>query len=114
MDWFFGYGFGYFWSIVIFSKKKNLVFLDICSLDKLQKIIKERKNGSFTHKLVLFVHRILTIFSIHTGNTEFDNLKEQVITHLNSEGMLIDSEVNYETLNKLLSNISVEYNKYNL
>ena len=51
---------------------------------------------------------LLTIFSIHTGNTEFTNLKEQVISHLNSEGMLIDSQVNYDTLGQLSSQISVE------
>lgn len=51
---------------------------------------------------------ITTIVSIHMGNTEFVDFKEQVISYFNSEGMIIDSEVNYNTLNQLSSQITLE------
>ena len=51
---------------------------------------------------------IVTIFSIHVGNTDNYLLKEQVIAEFNKQEIIIDSNINYESIQQISSQISVE------
>ncbi|MCV0409508.1 hypothetical protein [Nitrosopumilus sp.] len=51
---------------------------------------------------------ILTIFSIHAGNTEYYLLKEQVIAEFGSKGIMIDSDLNFDAINQISSQVSPE------
>ncbi len=95
--------------LLFLAKKEKLGFFGHMFIRQITKNYHGKKKWFIYAQTGFFLSiGLLTIFSIHTGNTEFANLKEQVITHLNSEGMLIDSEINYETLNQLSSQISIE------
>lgn len=51
---------------------------------------------------------ILTIFSINAGNTEYNLLKEQVIAEFGNKGILIDSDLNFDAINQISSQVSPE------
>ncbi|BDQ30626.1 hypothetical protein NZNM25_07310 [Nitrosopumilus zosterae] len=51
---------------------------------------------------------ILTIFSIHAGNTEYHLLKEQVIAEFGNKGIMIDSDLNFDAINQISSQVSPE------
>ena len=55
--------------------------------------------------LFLFVG-LLTIFSIHTGNTEFYSLKEQIIAEFSNQGVQIDSTLNFNAIDHISSQVS--------
>lgn len=57
--------------------------------------------------LFLFVG-LLTIFSIHAGNTEFHSLKKQIIEEFNNRGVFIDSTLNFDSINYVSSQVSPE------
>jgi hypothetical protein len=51
---------------------------------------------------------ILTIFSINAGNTEYYLLKEQVIAEFGNKGIMIDSDLNFDAINQISSQVSPE------
>lgn len=51
---------------------------------------------------------ILTIFSINAGNTEYYLLKEQVIAEFGNKGVIIDSDLNFDAINQISSQVSPE------
>ena len=100
---------GIFGLLLFLAKKEKLGFFGNMFIRQITKNYQGKKKWLIYAQTGFFLSiGLLTIFSIHSGNTEFANLKEQVITHLNSEGMLIDSAVNYDTLNQLSSKITIE------
>ena len=73
------------------------------------------KNHTRKQKLIIFSQTglflsmgILTIFSINAGNTEYYLLKEQVIAEFGNKGIMIDSDLNFDAINQISSQVSPE------
>ncbi|MCE9652507.1 MAG: hypothetical protein K8Q89_05560 [Nitrosarchaeum sp.] len=47
-----------------------------------------------------------TVFSIHVGNHDYSDLKDQVITQLHKQGILVDSDLSYDAIQRVTSQIS--------
>ena len=68
----------------------------------------KRKWLVYTQTSIFLAIAFFTVFSIHMGNTEFSPLKEQVIDKFKTQGMTIDSELNYDVIETVSSQISPE------
>ena len=73
------------------------------------------KNHKGKRKLIIYSQTALflsigffTIFSIHSGNTEYHLLKEQVIEEFGHMGIIIDSNLNFDTIDQISSQVSPE------
>ncbi len=91
------------------SKKEKLGFFGQMFIRQITKNHKGKRKWIIYSQTGLFLSMgILTIFSIHAGNTEYHLLKEQVIAEFGNHGILIDSDLNFDAINQISSQVSPE------
>lgn len=95
--------------ILYLSKKEKLGFFGKMFIRQITKNHKGKRKWIIYSQTGLFLSMgILTIICIHSGNTEYHLLKEQVIAEFGNQGILIDSELNFDAINQISSQVSPE------
>ncbi|KAF6247069.1 hypothetical protein C6990_05140 [Nitrosopumilus sp. b3] len=95
--------------ILYLSKKEKLGIFGKMFIRQITKNHKGKRKWIIYSQTGLFLSMgALTIFCIHSGNTEYYPLKEQVIAEFGNQGILIDSELNFDAINQISSQVSPE------
>lgn len=95
--------------LLFLSKKEKLGIFGQMFIRQIVKNHKGRRKWVIYTQIGLFLSvGLLTIFSIHTGNTEYYLLKEQVISEFGNRGILIDSDLNFDAINQVSTQVSPE------
>ena len=93
--------------ILFLSKKEKLGKFGQMFIRQIIKNHKGKRKWAMYFQMTLILSMgIFTIFSIHTGNTEHQILKEQVIEEFKKQGIVIDSNLNYDAIQKISSQIT--------
>ena len=95
--------------MIFLSKKGKLGHFGQMFLRQITKNHNRKRKWMIYTQTALFLSMgLLTIFSIHIGNTEYYVLKEQVIAEFGTKGVLIDSSLNFNAINQIRSQVSLE------
>ena len=95
--------------ILFLSKKEKLGIFGQMFIRQIIRNHKGKRKWIIYLQTILFLSiGILTIFSIHTGNNEYYLLKEQVIAEFHKQGIVIDSNLNYDAIQQISSQVSLE------
>jgi len=98
-----------FGAILFLSKKEKLGIFGQMFLRQIIKNHKGKKKAIIYFQTALFLSMgIFTIFSINAGNTDYQILKEQVLEEFLNQGVIIDSEWNYDSIEQISSQVSPE------
>ena len=98
-----------FGAILFLSKKEKLGIFGRMFLRQIIKNHKGKKKAIIYCQTTLFLSiGIFTIFSINAGNTDYQILKEQVLEEFLNQGVIIDSEWNYNSIEQISSQVSTE------
>lgn len=93
--------------ILFLSKKEKLGVFGRMFIRQIIKNYKGKRKWAMYFQVILFLSiGISTVFSIHVGNTEHQILKEQVIEEFRLQGIVIDSDLNYDAMQKISSQIT--------
>ena len=93
--------------ILILSKKEKLGVFGQMFIRQITKNHNGKRKWAMYFQTTLFLSiGILTVFSIHIGNNEHQALKEQVIEEFKNQGIIIDSNLNYDAIQKISSQIT--------
>ncbi len=96
-------------TILFLSKKEKLGIFGKMFIRQIIKNHKGKRKWIIYLQTILFLSiGILTIFSIHTGNNDYHLLKEQVIAEFHKQGIVIDSNLNYDAIQQISSQVSLE------
>ena len=96
-------------TILFLSKKEKLGIFGQMFIRQIIRNHKGKRKWIIYLQTILFLSiGILTIFSIHTGNNEYYLLKEQVIAEFQKQGIVIDSNLNYDAIQQISSQVSLE------
>ncbi|AJW70483.1 hypothetical protein [Nitrosopumilus adriaticus] len=91
------------------SKKEKLGIFGKMFIRQITKNHKGKRKWIIYSQTGLFLSiGIMTIFCIHAGNTEYLILKEQVISEFENQGILIGSELNFDAINQISSQVTPE------
>ena len=95
--------------ILLLSKKEKLGKFGQMFIRQIIKNHKGKRKWIIYTQTALFLSiGILTIFSINAGNTQYHLLKEQVIAEFGNQGILIDSDLNFNAIDQISSQVSPE------
>ena len=98
-----------FGSLLFLSKKEKLGVFGQMFIRQITRNYTGKKKWVVYSQIMFFLlFGILTIFSIHLGNTEYYVLKEQVIAEFNKKDVMIDSQINYDAIHQISSQLSLE------
>lgn len=98
-----------FGAILFLSKKEKLGIFGHMFLRQIIKNHKGKKKAIIYFQTVIFLSMgIFTIFSINAGNTDYQILKEQVLEEFLSQGVIIGSEWNYDSIEQISSQVSTK------
>jgi len=96
-----------FGAILFLSKKEKLGKFGQIFLRQIIKNYKGKKKVIIYFQTGLFLSiGIFTIFSINAGNTDNQILKDQILEEFLNQGIIIDSEWNYDSIEKISSQVS--------
>ncbi len=95
--------------IIFLSKKEKLGIFGQMFIRQIIKNHKGKRKWIIYLQTIFFLSiAVFTIFSIHTGNNDYYLLKEQVITEFYKQGIVIDSSLNFDAIQQISSQISLE------
>ena len=93
--------------ILFLAKKEKIGIFGRMFIRQITKTHQGKKKLIVYSQTILFLSvGIFTIFSIHSGNHDYYDLKQQVITELHRQGILVDSNLNYDVIHKITSQIT--------
>jgi len=96
-----------FGMILFLAKKEKIGVFGHMFLRQISKNYHGRKKLFMYVQTGLFLSiGIFTVFSIHVGNHDYSDLKDQVIAQLHKQGILVDSDLNYDAIQRVTSQIS--------
>jgi len=96
-----------FGMILLLAKKEKIGIFGQMFIRQLTKTHQGKRRWFVYIQTGLFLSiGFFTIFSIHVGNHDYYDLKEQVIAELHKKGILIDSNFNYDAIQQITSQIT--------
>ena len=94
-------------TILFFSKKGSLGIFGQMFIRQITKNHKGKRKWIMYLQMSVFLSvGILTIFSIHMGNNEYQVLRDQVIGEFKNRGIVIDASLNYDSIREISSQIT--------
>ncbi|WP_010192259.1 hypothetical protein [Candidatus Nitrosarchaeum limnium] len=93
--------------ILFLAKKEKIGVFGRMFIRQITKTHQGKKKLIVYSQTILFLSvGLFTIFSIHSGNHDYYDLKQQVIEELHKQGILVDSNLNYDAIHKITSQIT--------